>query len=90
MRMRPHPHTISLSLLPFVVLLLNIKRPAIFERDLYTARHLGGEAFTRQREHFLTPHRGKAELIGWGTEVGSLPARRVLTHGEVSVWGHGP
>jgi len=44
----------------------------------------------RQREHFLTPHRGKAELIGWGTEVGSLPARRVLTHGEVSVWGHGP
>jgi len=27
---------------------------------------------------------------GIGPEVGSLPARRVLRRGWVSVWGHGP
>src|SRR5260221_7748174 len=26
----------------------------------------GSQVCIRQREHFLTPNRGKAELIGWG------------------------
>jgi hypothetical protein len=42
----------------------------------------------RQREQFLTPNSGKAELIGWGPRSAVfLPD--AFSH-MVSVWGHGP
>jgi hypothetical protein len=48
----------------------------------------GSQVCIRQRGPFLTPNRGKVELIGWGRARQSFRPGRALTPGWDSIWDH--